>query len=100
MNHFHSQAVEPQSLTIDTILRPVVILSETPDIHQFIAAPSEAGVLSFQGPPTPVVAQFDDIDILRDMVNLWNTFIETGQVWALLIGLIMGYFLRGLTTYS
>jgi hypothetical protein len=100
MTHFHPQAVEPLPLSMDTILRPVVVPSETPNIHQFITAPSEAGILSLQGVPTPVVAQLEDVDILRDIVNLWNTFIETGQVWALLIGLIIGYFLRGLTTYS
>jgi hypothetical protein len=100
MTHLHLLSAEPQYLTVDTVLRPVAILSDTPNVEQLIAAPSEAGVLAIQGRPTPVIAQLEDIDILRDMVNLWNTFIETGQVWALLIGLAVGYFLRGLTTYS
>jgi len=100
MTYLHSLSVEPQSLTINTVLRPVVIVADTPPVEQFLTGSAEAGALSMQASSTLVLAQFDDVDILRDMVNLWNTFIETGQVWALIIGLIIGYFLRGLTTYS
>jgi hypothetical protein len=100
MNHLHSLAVEPQSLTVETVLRPVLIISETPQIENFIGVPAESGILARQEPSTLVLAQFDDVDILRDMVNLWNTFIESGQVWALIIGLVIGYFVRGLTTYN
>lgn len=100
MTHLQPLSVEPQDLTVQTVLRPVRVISEAPQPIPFAAAPSEAGVLALQGTSVPVLAQFEDIDILRDMVNLWNTFIESGQVWALIIGLVIGYFLRGLTTYS
>jgi hypothetical protein len=99
MTYLHSLSVEPP-LTVEAVLRPVIVVAENPGFDQFIAAPAEAGVLSLQSTPTVVLAQFEDIDILADMVNLWNTFIESGQVWALIIGLVVGYFLRGLTTYS
>ncbi|NMF82439.1 hypothetical protein E1H13_03595 [Nodosilinea sp. P-1105] len=46
-----------------------------------------------------VLAQQFDQDILGDMASLWNTFIESGQVWALLIGFLIGYMLRGITAY-
>ena len=46
-----------------------------------------------------VVAQLEDVDVLGDMVNVWNTFISSGQVWALIIGLVLGYLIRGMTTY-
>ena len=42
---------------------------------------------------------FNDIDILADMAEAWNNFVETGQCWALLIGLIVGYGFKGLTNY-
>lgn len=46
-----------------------------------------------------VLAQQFDQDILGDMGNAWNAFIESGQVWALIIGLVVGYMIRGLTAY-
>jgi hypothetical protein len=42
---------------------------------------------------------FDDIDILRDLQEAWEKFVATGQCWALLIGLIVGYGFKGLTNY-
>lgn len=51
------------------------------------------------GPEAMVLAQQFDQDILGDMGRLWNTFIESGQVWALLIGVVVGYLLRNLTAY-
>lgn len=46
-----------------------------------------------------VLAQQFDQDILGDLSNAWNTFIESGQVWALIIGIVLGYLIRGLTAY-
>lgn len=100
MTHFQSLSVEPQHLTIETALHPIQVISREPDFTSFLTASSEVEVISLQGNSTAVLAQFDDVDVLADIVNLWNTFIESGQVWALIIGLIIGYFLRGLTTYS
>lgn len=31
--------------------------------------------------------------------NAWNHFIQTGQVWALAIGFIVGYIFRSITAY-
>lgn len=47
----------------------------------------------------PVLAQQFDQDVLGDMGNAWNTFVQSGQIWALIIGLVLGYLIRGLTTY-
>lgn len=46
-----------------------------------------------------VLAQQFDQDILGDMGSAWSNFIESGQVWALLIGIVLGYLMRGMTTY-
>ncbi|MEM6713867.1 MAG: hypothetical protein AAF622_02230 [Cyanobacteria bacterium P01_C01_bin.147] len=42
--------------------------------------------------------QFEQ-DILADLGNVVSNFIESGQVWALIIGFVLGYVLRGVTTY-
>jgi hypothetical protein len=47
----------------------------------------------------PIVGQYFDQDFLGDSGKLLNNFVESGQVWALLIGMVFGYLLRGLTTY-
>jgi hypothetical protein len=46
-----------------------------------------------------VLAQQFDQDVLGDMGNAWNTFVQSGQIWALIIGLVLGYLIRGMTTY-
>jgi len=48
---------------------------------------------------TVVLAQQFDQDILADLGGAFNHFIESGQVWALVIGLVLGYLIRGLTAY-
>ncbi|MDF5711507.1 MAG: hypothetical protein PUP90_28485 [Nostoc sp. S4] len=41
-----------------------------------------------------------DPDLMGQMQKSWNHFIQTGQVWALLIGLVIGYIIRNLTSYG
>lgn len=53
--------------------------------------------LSFLG--TILAQTFDDVDVLGQMQDAWNNFIETGQVWALLIGVFFGYLFKSLTGY-
>lgn len=46
----------------------------------------------------PLLAQdIKDPDVLGQMQRAFDNFIKTGQVWALLIGLILGYMFRGFT---
>ena len=48
-----------------------------------------------------LIAQIiQDSDLLGNVQKSFSNFIESGQVWALLIGLIIGYMVRGLTTYG
>ncbi|TVP63542.1 MAG: hypothetical protein EA343_07455 [Nodularia sp. (in: Bacteria)] len=49
---------------------------------------------------TMLAQNINDPDILGQMQQAWNNFVLTGQVWALLIGLVIGYILRGLTSYG
>jgi hypothetical protein len=64
-----------------------------------VALLPEAGVTNYQT-TSPVIAQQFDQDIVADLGNAVNTFIESGQVWALLIGFVLGYLLRSVTTYK
>ncbi|NJL98426.1 MAG: hypothetical protein HC924_06205 [Synechococcaceae cyanobacterium SM2_3_2] len=44
-----------------------------------------------------VPAQNFDQDVLGDVSRGWSHFVETGQIWALLIGLVVGYLIRNMT---
>ncbi len=41
--------------------------------------------------------QIEDPDILGQMQDAWYNFIDSGQVWALLIGAFFGYTFKGFT---
>ena len=49
--------------------------------------------------PITILAQTFEDNLGNDVSNAWNNFIESGQVWALGIGFILGYIVRGLTAY-
>ena len=40
-----------------------------------------------------------DPDVLGQIQDAFNNFIESGQVWALLIGLVLGYLFRSFSAY-
>ncbi|MGL5196822.1 MAG: hypothetical protein ACRC8Y_24795 [Chroococcales cyanobacterium] len=39
--------------------------------------------------------QVSDPDIMGRITDAWNNFVETGQIWALIIGMVLGYLFRG-----
>ncbi|MBC5795091.1 hypothetical protein H5968_08005 [Sphaerospermopsis sp. LEGE 00249] len=47
-----------------------------------------------------VATKIQDPDVLGQMQNAWNNFVKTGQVWAMLIGMVIGYMFKSLTTYG
>ncbi len=49
---------------------------------------------------TALAQTITDPDLMGQMQKAWNHFIQTGQVWALLIGLVIGYIIRNLTSYG
>ena len=50
---------------------------------------------------TALLAQtITDPDLIGQVEKSWRHFIQTGQVWALLIGLVIGYMIRNLTSYG
>ena len=46
---------------------------------------------------TVLAQDFSDVDIIADITKAFGNFIASGQVWALVIGLIIGYFLKSIT---
>ena len=46
-----------------------------------------------------LLAQTFEDNLGSDVGNAWDNFIESGQVWALGIGFILGYIVRSLTAY-
>lgn len=38
-------------------------------------------------------------DLFGQVASAWNNFVRTGQAWALLIGLVIGYFIKSFTTF-
>ncbi len=48
-----------------------------------------------------IIAQtINDPNILGQMQKAFTHFVQTGQAWALLIGLFIGYMIRNLTSYG
>jgi len=41
----------------------------------------------------------EDPDIIGQMTDAWNNFVETGQVWAMLIGIFLGYLFANFTKF-
>ncbi|MBN3891888.1 MAG: hypothetical protein HWQ43_22925 [Nostoc sp. JL31] len=49
---------------------------------------------------TALAQTITDPNVMGQMQKAWSHFIQTGQVWALLIGLVIGYMIRNLTSYG
>lgn len=41
-----------------------------------------------------------DPDVLGQMQKAWNNFVKTGQIWATIIGIIIGYMFKSLTSFG
>jgi hypothetical protein len=48
----------------------------------------------------PCLAQQFETDVFRGARVAFNNFVRSGQAWALLAGFVIGYIVRGLTTYG
>lgn len=48
---------------------------------------------------TPVIAQHFEDNFFDHSGDILGNFVESGQLWALLIGVVLGYVIRGVTTY-
>lgn len=48
---------------------------------------------------TFLAQQVSNQDLWGQVVRAWNHFVGTGQIWALLIGIAVGYAFRGISRY-
>ncbi len=46
-----------------------------------------------------LIAQQNSDDLVGNFQAVFDNFIQSGQVWALLLGFVLGYLFRSLTTY-
>ncbi|WP_055077154.1 hypothetical protein [Pseudanabaena sp. 'Roaring Creek'] len=44
-----------------------------------------------------LLAQQFKQDVMGDISKGWDNFVKTGQIWALIIGVIVGYLFRSIT---
>jgi hypothetical protein len=42
--------------------------------------------------------QFEQTDLAGQVQDAWANFVETGQIWAMAIGLMFGYMFRTFTS--
>ena len=47
----------------------------------------------------PIIAQQFEDNFFDRSGDIIGNFVESGQLWALLIGVVLGYVIRGITTY-
>lgn len=47
-----------------------------------------------------LLAQQFETDVFRGTRAAFSNFIRSGQAWALLVGFVVGYVVRGLTSYG
>lgn len=67
-------------------------------IHMFQQAPfSVENLIHLTSQSTQIAATSPDI--LADIQQAWNHFVQTGQLWALIIGVVVGYIFRSVTSF-
>lgn len=44
----------------------------------------------------PLAQQVRDTNVIGQIQGAWNHFVQSGQIWAFFIGIIVGYFVRGM----
>lgn len=47
-----------------------------------------------------VLAQQFNQDLIADMQKAFNHFVKSGQIWAFLLGIILGYMVKTFTTFG
>jgi hypothetical protein len=98
-------SVSIEAWAVDGLLRPISLETNDSFSGYFtgVDGASLAGVVGGTPGPvasfSPVVGQYFDQDFLGDMGAVLNNFVESGQLWAMLFGIVIGYMIRNLTAY-
>jgi hypothetical protein len=64
--------------------------------HTEFRAEMRHNLLGKSQPQTIIAQQVNDPDVMGQMGTYLKNFVETGQVWALLVGLVLGFVFRGI----
>lgn len=64
-------------------------------IHEINSLPFLFSKLSFE--LTLLAQQVSDPDLFGQVQRAWSHFVQSGQIWALFMGVIIGYFIRGMS---
>ncbi|MFM7219895.1 MAG: hypothetical protein ACKO21_06750 [Nodosilinea sp.] len=83
------------SPSLSTLVESITLSPPPFSVAAWIDRSTGEGVLT----PSPIIAQQFDQDILGDLSDAWTHFIDSGQVWAMVIGIVLGYLIRNLTAY-
>jgi hypothetical protein len=79
------------------------IITDTNILHQALDIFSWDSLSSLhdhlQSSATFLAQKVEDPDVLGKMQKAWENFVKTGQVWALLIGIFVGYLFKSFTSY-
>jgi len=75
--------------------------SDTVALSDWNPSPKLLTTASLQNVPsgTPLIAQQFEDNLFNNFQGSFNHFVESGQVWALLLGVLIGYVTRSLTAY-
>ena len=66
----------------------------------FYAVHLGASATASQSIGTPVIGQYFDQDLGRTTGQMLTNFYESGQMWALLIGIVLGYGFKSFSSYG
>lgn len=66
----------------------------------FYAAHFNASATASQAITTPVIGQYFDQDIVGSTGEVLGEFYASGQMWALLAGIILGYSFKSWSSYG
>jgi hypothetical protein len=61
----------------------------------FLSDQFERSAIILQSQPS---YNLKDVDVIADMQKAFHNFVNSGQAWALLIGLFVGYMFRSFTS--
>ncbi len=65
----------------------------------FLSGPAPSTLIDSSQPFRPLIAQQFEDNLFNNAQGTFDNFVESGQVWALLIGLAVGYMIRSLTAF-
>lgn len=67
---------------------------------EFYTAQFETTAIAGTPTGTPVIGQYFDQDLVGTTGKMLTGFYDSGQLWALLIGIVLGYAFKSMTSYG